>query len=281
MFKGLITRIFTAIVLVFILVFAWLKGGIYLDLFLLLLCSLGTWEFTRMFLKEDSKAMLYFSIGLSLFIGVLTLFTHVSSFIPFTLSALCVAIVTLFRWSKQEEGAMSEGAAVLVAQLYVPYIILLAADLSAYEQLFIVALPACSDTFAYFTGLSIGKHKIWPEVSPKKSVEGSIGGLIAATIFSVIYLSNFATVPALHFFTPIEGRFTLSYILPFIVLGLILGVLAQLGDFFESALKRHTNIKDSSNILPGHGGILDRLDSIVFVLPAYYAFTSLFPTLRF
>ncbi len=273
MFKGLSTRIMTACVLSAILVFAWLKGGIFLNCFLLVLCAVGTWEFSRMFLAKGSS-MVSFSIALSIFIALVTLFSHVSSYIPFTISAL-------FRWSKQIDKAIEEGAVVILAQLYVPFILLLTAELSPYEQLFIVALPACSDTFAYFTGLAIGKKKIWPEVSPKKSVEGSIGGLFACTVFTIIYLGNFGVKPIFDFITPLEASFSFSTVLLYAFIGVVLGVLAQLGDFFESALKRHTNVKDSSNILPGHGGILDRLDSIIFVLPAYYAITSLLPHLKF
>lgn len=107
------------------------------------------------------------------------------------------------------------------------------------------------DSAAYFVGRKIGKHKLFPRVSPKKSWEGAIAGLI----FSIIFLSV-----SLHSFN----------IMPYYqaaILGLLIGIFGQIGDLFESLLKRDAVVKDSSNTLPGHGGILDRFDSIIFVAP--------------
>ena len=108
---------------------------------------------------------------------------------------------------------------------------------------------------AYFFGMRFGKHKIWPKVSPKKSVEGSAAGLAASVVVAVCF--------GLAFGVPETG------ISDYALLGLVLGVMAQLGDFFESALKRSRSVKDSGNVLPGHGGVLDRVDSLLFVIPTY------------
>ncbi|MBB4823898.1 phosphatidate cytidylyltransferase [Sporosarcina luteola] len=109
-----------------------------------------------------------------------------------------------------------------------------------------------TDSGAYFTGRKIGKRKLWPEISPNKTVEGFIGGIVYAIIFACI-------LQAIH---PIVS----SYIV-LILITIVASIVGQLGDLVESALKRHYKIKDSGKILPGHGGILDRFDSLLFVLP--------------
>lgn len=107
------------------------------------------------------------------------------------------------------------------------------------------------DSAAYFIGRKFGKHKLFPRVSPKKSWEGAIAGLVFSVLFLSISVYAFEILPIYH------GAF----------LGLLIGIFGQTGDLFESLLKRDAGIKDSSNILPGHGGILDRFDSIIFVGP--------------
>ncbi|MBI5326136.1 MAG: phosphatidate cytidylyltransferase [Ignavibacteriae bacterium] len=114
-----------------------------------------------------------------------------------------------------------------------------------------------SDSAAYFIGVKWGKHKLFPRISPKKSREGSIAGFIGAIIgFSV---SASLLIPKF----PVEHS---------IIIGAIIGIVGQVGDLAESLLKRDAGIKDSSAILPGHGGVLDRFDSILFVAPAVYIY---------
>jgi phosphatidate cytidylyltransferase len=135
------------------------------------------------------------------------------------------------------------------------FILLLANHPDGSTRIFaLVALIACNDTFAYFAGVLFGKHKLAPSISPKKSWEGLIGGAFAAVIGgSFIFNSLFETawfVGAL--------------------IGLMTVVTATCGDLIESAIKRDLAIKDMSNLLPGHGGIMDRLDSALFTAPAVW-----------
>lgn len=111
-----------------------------------------------------------------------------------------------------------------------------------------------TDSGAYFIGKALGKRKLWPEISPNKTVEGSIGGVICAVIVSVLFV----------LFTDIHASL--------IGITVALSVFGQIGDLVESAFKRHFNVKDSGNILPGHGGILDRFDSLLFVWPLLHFF---------
>lgn len=120
-----------------------------------------------------------------------------------------------------------------------------------------------TDTFAYFTGVTIGKTKILPKISPKKSLEGCIGGVIGCIIIMMLF--------GRVFYSELGTR-----IFHFAVLGLICGIISQIGDWSASVIKRTVGIKDYGNIMPGHGGVLDRLDSILFTAPAVYFYISLF-----
>ena len=109
-----------------------------------------------------------------------------------------------------------------------------------------------TDTGAYLIGKMLGKHKLWPQISPNKTIEGFVGGIIICLLVSLIFFFQFN----LH-----------DNLLIFLAISTVLSMFGQLGDLVESALKRHFDVKDSGSILPGHGGLLDRFDSFIFVLP--------------
>ncbi|WP_027405617.1 phosphatidate cytidylyltransferase [Anaerovibrio sp. RM50] len=112
-----------------------------------------------------------------------------------------------------------------------------------------------SDTFAYFAGCFLGKHKLCEKISPKKTIEGFIGGLLGTT----------ASVAGLGVFFGLD-------VIMMAVLGFFICIVATLGDLVESVVKRYTGIKDSGNIIPGHGGIWDRFDSVIYTVPFVYYF---------
>ncbi len=122
-----------------------------------------------------------------------------------------------------------------------------------------------TDTFAYFSGYLFGKHKLLPEISPKKTVEGSIGGVVGCAVIMGIYGAY------LNYNNP-ENVIPLYH---FIILGIICGIISQIGDWSASAIKRYVKIKDYGNIMPGHGGVLDRFDSILFTAPVVYFYLSI------
>ena len=120
-----------------------------------------------------------------------------------------------------------------------------------------------TDTFAYFVGLSIGKHKL-SKISPKKSVEGAVGGIIGAVILIILYT------------VVMNNLYNLGYsYLYMVIVAVILSVIGQLGDFSASSIKRYVDVKDYSNLIPGHGGMLDRIDSLMFLAPFAYALLSI------
>jgi phosphatidate cytidylyltransferase len=116
-----------------------------------------------------------------------------------------------------------------------------------------------TDTFAYIVGMRYGKHRLSPNISPKKSVEGSVGGVVAAVVFSMIF----------GFFFEGAGGIGLS-IFKYGIIAFVASLVSQLGDLAASMIKRQFGIKDFGHLLPGHGGILDRFDSVIFAAPAIY-----------
>jgi phosphatidate cytidylyltransferase len=135
----------------------------------------------------------------------------------------------------------------------------------AFIMWFIFVTAWLSDTMAYAVGLKFGRNKLLPTVSPKKTVEGAIGGLAGSLIFNLIYALIVGTGLDLN----------VNYF-AVVILAILAGVVSQFGDLAASTIKREYNIKDYSNLLPGHGGILDRFDSVLFVAPIVYYFVVIF-----
>lgn len=130
---------------------------------------------------------------------------------------------------------------------------------SPWLTLAIIGVVAVNDTFAYLTGILLGRHKLFERISPKKSWEGFFGGLLFAVAASVLF-----------------GHLMGGSLIFWGGLGVVIVGGAVLGDFIESLLKRSAGVKDSGNILPGHGGLLDRVDSLLFTVPLVYAYFSIF-----
>lgn len=158
----------------------------------------------------------------------------------------------------------------IIGILYIPlfsgylYLLRSISGTGVYLIWFVFIVSWLSDTAAYFTGRAIGKKKLCPEVSPKKTVEGAAGGLLGSVIGSVIY-------------GIILGKLSIISIpLPHLLLIGILGsVVSQVGDLAASSIKRNVGVKDYGYIMPGHGGLLDRFDSILFAAPLIYYYITL------
>jgi len=144
------------------------------------------------------------------------------------------------------------------------FVVLVRNMINGFYYVWLVFIGAfATDTFAYFTGYLFGKHKLLPEISTKKTVEGSIGGIAGCA----------AVMGGYGLYLNSVGLDSIS-IPHFIILGLICGVISQIGDWAASAIKRFVKIKDYGNIMPGHGGVLDRFDSILFTAPVVYFYLS-------
>ena len=177
----------------------------------------------------------------------------------FTAAMLSLSLLFLFRLPKITEVHHRLGWIVL-GLVYLPFLLghlmllRLLTDGRQWIFMTLIVIMSC-DTFAYFVGRKIGKRKLYAAVSPNKSIEGGFGGLVGSVFAILIVKLTF--LPTLGFFDAV-------------LIGLLLGVMGQLGDLFESLLKRACQVKDSGNIIPGHGGMLDRLDSLLFAFPLVY-----------
>ncbi len=180
------------------------------------------------------------------------------------LGLILFGLIFLFRFGDLGR-VLPQLAMLLFGLLYVPlllgHLVWLRQLPFGREWIFLVMLVVMvSDTAAYFSGITLGRHRLYPAISPNKSLEGAVGGLFGS--LAGAFLARATFFPALE----------LSDVL---LLGVGLGALGQLGDLFESMLKRACGVKDSGRLIPGHGGILDRLDSLLFTFPAAYYYALL------
>ncbi|HJV65575.1 MAG TPA: phosphatidate cytidylyltransferase [Geomonas sp.] len=257
-------RLATAVVLLPLLIIFTLKSSVFLfSVLVFVLSLLGLDEFYRMALPLRRLEGQLASLAGACAIFTLFAANHTIPFMVLTLLVLAFSLIELFRLQDIQKAA-ADAALLLMGFLYVPlllsHLVLIRMLPHGISWLFLIMVIVMSgDSAAYYVGSAMGKTKLYPLVSPKKSVEGSLGGLAGSLVGALI--SKFTYFPELSF-------------LDCLATSLLLGVLGQLGDLFESLIKRSCGVKDSGTIFPGHGGVLDRLDSILFAAPVayYYAY---------
>lgn len=247
-------RILTALVGVpVLLAVTWLGGPAFLSL-LALLTVLAAEELCRLLRKERPHRGLAFVGGLALLIGAYFLKGDFPGFLPAVLLLLYLTVMVFFfpRFDTRSlcSTLIAAGYPALFAYLY-----LLRGRPDGWEWvLFILFATWAFDTLGYFVGLTLGRVRITPRLSPKKSLEGLIGGLAGAVLTAYVFALLTGAGP----------------LIPLLVLGFAVGAGAQLGDLAASAFKRFAGVKDAGRLLPGHGGVLDRFDSLLFSAPLAY-----------
>lgn len=255
-------RIISALVGIPLIVLAVWFGGIPLILLTGLIIVLGLREMTEMLAKLGLKPSLWLAVagGLIMTAGS---FLYKDGYPGPTITIILfmhlLATVALYpRYSLLDSAGTMMGT-MYVGLLNYFYLLRMLPD-GWIWLIFTLTATWATDTMAYFVGMAFGRRRIAPALSPKKTLEGAVGGfagsILVAAAFSFIYS-----------FLP------LSKVL---LLGLTLGAAAQVGDLLESAFKRQAGVKDSSDLIPGHGGILDRIDSTLFTAPLVYYFVLLF-----
>jgi phosphatidate cytidylyltransferase len=265
--KNLIVRVLIAVIFIPFILYISYFGSIPFMSFVNLLIFLGLIEFSSILKLKGIFFSQTFLILFGLLIGVSTYF-HREGFV-FMIILFGLLISGLFqlikyRFDKAIENLSSFLFGLIYVALFFSFLILirefpLKSGLD-YQVggLWIIFLFLCtwlSDILSYFVGTPFGKHKILPQVSPNKSWEGSFGGIAGALLAAFISKSIFLKeLPLFHLLS----------------LAILISVFGQIGDFVESSFKRQVNLKDSSSIIPGHGGILDRFDSLLFSAPLVY-----------
>lgn len=264
--KDLLKRSITALVFAGVVL-----GLIYYSfysflLFLLIVTLGGVYEAIKLFSHAQfsvNRNYLWIKVLLSILFIVYSCFSsdYDSAYIRYYVFILLSVILMLeFLWKKNFAQSIAE----FIVEIYFTVFFMAALDVFyfyhqkeyKYEYVLSVILMIwANDTFAYFTGSLFGKHKLMPEISPKKSVEGFAGGIVFSVITAFLTFKYFLS------------EYNVWSLTDTIIIAIIVGIFGTFGDLIESKLKRLADVKDSGNILPGHGGILDRFDAWYLAIP--------------
>lgn len=266
-YKAFAVRTLVAVIFGPLIVLCFWWGHYFLLGLVLLIVLLSYWEYARLVERKTMQAQLVPGL-LAVLSGVLLVY-----FLPSALVAWIFFFGTLFffvEMYRKKGSAVLNLAATFFGSIYftlfvgsflllrqLPALFGLTYDAAGRWMLLIVLGTWLCDTAAYLYGSYFGRHKLIPRISPNKSIEGTIAGFIAAILAAYIcHLWFVRDLPLIHS----------------LVLGAIVGSFGQYGDLFESMLKRDVDVKDSSRLIPGHGGILDRFDSLTISIPMAYLY---------
>ena len=264
-------------------------GGIYLLIPIIVISGITLFEFYSISENKNFKPNKYLGIGFGIVIQIIfySIFSNWrdadDKYLIITLSIFTLLTLTLELWLNKQD-AIANVSITMAGVIYIPvlfsFVIGIRCFFESYPEflysiikynqseilkeragtflvMFIFISVWLSDSGAYFIGRKLGKRKLFPRISPKKTYEGAIAGFILGIFsFTMLMLFLYPSFPLIHS----------------IIIGIIIGITCIIGDLTESMLKRDSGVKDSSNILPGHGGMLDRFDSILFVFPSVYIY---------
>lgn len=251
----MVKRILSAAIALVVFVPILLYGQWAFTVLVFLMATIGLFELIRMKPKIE-KVPIFFS-----FIMLWFLLLPVSTFnlatIEFTKQNILfffIMLLLMYTVISKNKFTIESAGFILLAVLYVgvgfsQFIVIRSIGLE--QVLFVLFTIWATDTGAYFTGYAIGKHKLWPSISPNKTIEGAIGGIVSAIFVGILFQKI--------------APFDLSF-LKVVLISLLISIFGQMGDLVASAFKRHFKVKDAGHIMPGHGGILDRMDSLIFVM---------------
>ncbi|MGL4790672.1 MAG: phosphatidate cytidylyltransferase [Anaerotignaceae bacterium] len=261
----MVTRIISGVILLPILLFFIIFGGIPLKIAILVVSLIGSNEFYKAFHGKFKPVHLAGYLASTIYILYVEFFINQNNMFNILVSVFLVVLLVILVIF-HNDVAVQDVMVTFFGFFYVTFLISHIYLVRQYVNgsFFVWLIFICSfgcDTGAYFSGMLFGKHKLIPALSPKKTVEGAIGGTIIAAVLATIY--GFC----------IERYFTLNNVNSIILClttGVVGAILSQVGDLAASSIKRFVNLKDYGKLIPGHGGILDRFDSVLLTAPAVY-----------
>ncbi|MDQ0161767.1 phosphatidate cytidylyltransferase [Aeribacillus alveayuensis] len=255
------TRIITAVIALALFIPIVVIGGTPFTILIYLMGSIGLFELLRM--KKISILSVPGIVSILLLWVLLFPVRYIEILNDINISKvgtvfLAVMFFLTYTVMTKNKFTFDDVGFTIISTLYVGvgfYFFIETRILGLENIFFAMFLIWATDSGAYFIGKKFGKNKLWPEISPNKTIEGFFGGIASAVLVAFIFQEITHFVP--------------SYF-QLIIISIFVSIFGQIGDLVESALKRHYHVKDSGSILPGHGGILDRFDSLLFVLPILY-----------
>lgn len=251
------TRIISALVAVPLFLFVVIRGGILLKMAVFLSTLIAINEFFNGFKHIEKNPSKKIGIFSTIVMFIITFKSNMTELIMFWffISMLLILIYKLYKKEFDVFSSMITAMGIFYIVFFMYHIVFIENLVKYHQLIWLVFISAwATDTFAYFTGYFFGSHKLCPEISPKKTVEGAVGGILGSVLVSILF--GYYIAPQIIFHCAIIG-----------FLGSIVG---QFGDLTASVFKRYVGIKDYGKIMPGHGGILDRFDSILFTAPIVY-----------
>ena len=250
-------RIISGVIGIILLFFIVLKGGFYLSISILLMSLIGIREIYNAFRNIGMKPINYIGY-LSAFLIFVSLFYDSLSM---TASMSFIVILSLIHFVLSGRRTIIDIALTLFGIIYIPFLLFHLYFLDGTEYIWLVFIVAFgTDTFAYIFGNLFGKNKLAPNLSPNKTIEGSVGGIVGSLILTIGY----------SIYIGLDINFSI------VAMSIFVSICAQLGDLTASKIKRWSKIKDYGCIMPGHGGMLDRFDSIIFTAPLIYYYVEYF-----
>jgi len=250
-------RILVGVIGIPVILFLIYKGGIYFFILSVLLQSVCLFEISSMFKKRNYFPLKIITILVSILILITSFYFESYLIVSFLIAVISVAFLEIFR--KERRNPVNPMISVF-SLLYITVPFLLLNELLRIKNfnivIYIMVLIWSCDTFAYFGGKYFGKHLL-NSISPKKTWEGAVIGLIFTITASLVFYFYFPEALSLQ---------------DALIVGSLVGVFGQVGDLFQSLLKRFNDVKDSSQLIPGHGGVLDRFDSLIFVTPIVFIY---------
>lgn len=269
-FKSFFQRSISGIFLVAFLIIVLVLGGNVLLVSLGVLSSIAFLELLQVF-KLNKTVFSYLGISFIIFYYISIYYYSINGVLLFLIAFLILLlsfyVFTFPKYSIKEVALVIYGVIYVAIMFSFVYLVRNNELMGKYIVWLIFISSWGSDTFAYLTGLLFGKHKLVPNLSPKKTIEGAIGGILGSMILGAFY--------CYIVFNKIVDDITISTIRVSIGCG-VGSIISMIGDLTASAIKRNYEVKDYGNIIPGHGGILDRFDSVIFTAPVLYFILNLF-----